>query len=71
MLSNSNVLEQFTEQFTDDTCDGITLNNELINCVMYADDLVLLSRTESGMHTHAYACIHALINSLIIVTSGG
>ena len=44
-------INDLPEQFTDNKCDSITLNNELINCVMYADDLVLLSRSESGMHT--------------------
>ena len=34
-----------------DTTDAPQLANQNVNCLMYADDLVLLSKTETGMQT--------------------
>ena len=33
----------------DNTCHPVTLGDEKISCLMYADDLVILSETESGI----------------------
>ncbi len=43
----------------DSQCDPVQLNVTSLNCLMYADDLVLLSSTESGLQNcldrlHAY-----------------
>ena len=35
----------------DNTCDPATINSEILSCLMYADDLVLLSSTEKGLHS--------------------
>ena len=40
----------------DGSCDPVTLNNKLISCLMYADDLVLMSTTKAGLQN----CLNAL-----------
>ena len=35
--------------YLNDTPDPVMLNNLQINCLMYADDIVLLSTTSSGL----------------------
>ena len=35
----------------DDSCDPVLLYNKKISCLLYADDLILLSRSESGLQT--------------------
>ena len=33
----------------DATCTPLELGNEILNCLMYADDLVILSKTKNGL----------------------
>ena len=33
----------------DETCDGATLSDQKLNCLLYADDLVLISRSRNGL----------------------
>jgi hypothetical protein len=40
----------------DNTCSPVVLGNRLINCLLYADDVVLLSETAGGLQT----CINRL-----------
>ena len=37
--------------FNDDTCKPVTIMNKKVSCLMYADDLVILSETPSGLQT--------------------
>ena len=37
--------------FNDVTCKPVTIMNKKISCLMYADDLVILSETPSGLQT--------------------
>ena len=39
------------EDYIGTTTDAPQLANQNVNCLMYADDLVLLSKTETGMQT--------------------
>ena len=32
-----------------ESCDPVTLHNRILSCLMYADDLVLLSESEKGL----------------------
>ena len=34
----------------DDECDGASLGNFAINCLMYADDVIIISESEQGLH---------------------
>ena len=36
-------------QYFDQSCDSVSLDNYSINCLMYADDVVLLSESQSGL----------------------
>ena len=40
------------------TCDPIQLNTTFLNCLLYADDLLLLSETEKGLQS----CLNSLQN---------
>jgi hypothetical protein len=35
----------------DETCDPVKLGNSLLNCLLYADDLILLSTSKEGLQT--------------------
>jgi ketosteroid isomerase-like protein len=39
-------------------CDPVSLNSYDINCLMYADDVVMLSSTEKGLQN----CVNKLYN---------
>ena len=43
-------INDIVNEFGDD-CDPVTLDNTNIGCLLYADGLVLFSRTESGLQT--------------------
>ena len=34
----------------DEECDGASLGNFKINCLMYADDVIIISESEKGLH---------------------
>lgn len=42
----------------DNTCDPVALNDKLVSCLMYADDLVLVSKSAAGLQT----CLDRLQN---------
>ena len=42
-----NFINDLTDIF-DEECDGISLGNFKINCLMYADDVILISKSERG-----------------------
>ena len=42
-------INDLPSSLNDPKCEAVCLNNEPLNCLMYADDLVLLSRSEKGM----------------------
>ena len=44
--------------YFDKTCDPVSLNSYDINCLMYADDVVMLSSTEKGLQN----CVNKLYN---------
>jgi exonuclease III len=45
-------------EYFDDNCQPVSLLDEKLNCLLYADDLVLLSETQSGLQN----CINRLHN---------
>jgi hypothetical protein len=42
----------------DSICDPITINNIKVSCLMYADDIVLISESAKGLHN----CLSKLSN---------
>ena len=44
-----NLLINDIPKIFDDKCDPVKLSTEKLNCLMYADDLVILSSSESGL----------------------
>ena len=44
-------INDLSKEFDGNETDNILIDNKVINCLMYADDLVLLSKTESFMKT--------------------
>ena len=42
-------ISDITKYLQDNTCPGIKLENENINCLMFADDIILLCRTAEGL----------------------
>ena len=44
--------------YFDKMCDPVSLNSYDINCLMYADDVVMLSSTEKGLQN----CVNKLYN---------
>ena len=73
-------LADFPDIF-DDNCAPITLNNSKLNCLMFADDIVLMSESASGLQTcldklDAYTKMwHLKVNTkktkIIIFNKGG
>ena len=37
------------EDIFDDNCDAVSMGNFNLNCLMYADDVILISQSESGL----------------------
>ena len=51
-------INDLPSQFNDNKCDSVRLDEIQVNCLMYADDLVLISRSERGMQL----CLSKLTN---------
>ena len=63
------------------TCDPVTLNNSTLSCLMYADDLIIMSDSSNGLQTalnnlHAYClkwklCVNIDKTKIMIFNRGG
>ena len=55
-MYNSKVFNELPNLLATNSSDPVTLNNTPLNCLMYADDLVLLSTSPEGLQN----CINTL-----------
>ena len=50
----------------DDSCDPVHLNNNPLHCLLYADDLILLSESANGLQ-NALDRLHAYCKKMEII----